>query len=137
MAWDDALGERAATLSRRAPQTRAPPLTGTTADTVRATDLNKDYTTPIRTRAEQLITRRLAACVTLMPVQSCYRWQGKIERAQEVQLLIKTSSQHLEQLLSVLEQLHSYDTPEILQLAADAGAAYAAWALDALSPDDP
>ena len=87
--------------------------------------------------AEQLITRRLAACVTLMPVQSCYRWQGKIERAQEVQLLIKTSSQHLEQLLSVLEQPHSYDTPEILQLAAQAGAAYAAWALDALSPDDP
>nr|WP_186538187.1 divalent-cation tolerance protein CutA [Synechococcus sp. BIOS-E4-1] len=87
--------------------------------------------------AEQLITRRLAACVSLMPVQSCYRWQGEIERSQEVQLLIKTSSQRLEQLLSALEELHSYDTPEILQLVAQAGAAYAAWALDALSPDAP
>lgn len=85
--------------------------------------------------AEQLITRRLAACITSMPVQSCYRWQGKIERAQEVQLLIKTSSDRLEELLSALEALHSYDTPEILQMAAQAGAAYAAWALDALSPD--
>ena len=85
--------------------------------------------------AEQLITRRLAACITLMPVQSCYRWQGKIERAQEVQLLIKTSSDRLEELLSALEALHSYDTPEILQMAAQAGAAYAAWALGALSPD--
>ena len=85
--------------------------------------------------AEQLITRRLAACITLMPVQSCYRWQGEIERAQEVQLLIKTSSDRLEELLSALQVLHSYDTPEILHMAAQAGAAYAAWALDALSPD--
>ena len=85
--------------------------------------------------AEQLITRRLAACITSMPVQSCYRWQGKIERAQEVQLLIKTSSDRLEELLSALEALHSYDTPEILLMAAQAGAAYAAWALGALSPD--
>ena len=85
--------------------------------------------------AEQLIKGRLAACVTLMPVQSCYRWQGEIERAQEVQLIIKTSPQRLEQLLASLEASHSYDTPEILHLAAQAGAAYGAWALDALSSD--
>ena len=87
--------------------------------------------------AEQLITRRLAACITLMPVQSCYLWQGGVERSQEVQLLIKTCPQRLEQLLSALEALHSYDTPEILHMAAQAGTAYAAWALDALSPDAP
>ena len=86
--------------------------------------------------AEQLLTRRLAACVSLMPVQSCYRWKGEIERSQEVQLIIKTSSQRLEQLLASLEAIHSYDTPEILHLAARAGAAYGAWALDALSSDD-
>ncbi len=85
--------------------------------------------------AEQLIKGRLAACVTLMPVQSCYRWQGEIERAQEVQLIIKTSPQRLEQLLASLEASHSYDTPEILHLAAQAGAAYGAWALEALSSD--
>ena len=87
--------------------------------------------------AEQLITRRLAACVTLMPVQSCYRWKGAIKRSQEVQLLIKTSPQCLEQLLSALEELHSYDTPEILHMAAQAGMAYAAWVLDGLSSDAP
>ena len=85
--------------------------------------------------AEQLIKRRLAACITLMPVQSIYRWQGEIERSEEVQLLIKTSSQGLEELLAALEALHSYDTPEILHMAAEAGAAYGAWALGALSPD--
>ena len=85
--------------------------------------------------AEQLIKRRLAACITLMPVQSIYRWQGEIERSEEVQLLIKTSSQGLEELLAALEALHSYDTPEILHMAAQAGDAYGAWALGALSPD--
>ena len=105
-----------------------------------STDLRVVLTTeadPIKADvlAEQLITRRLAACITLMPVQSCYRWQGEIERAQEVQLLIKTSSHRLEELLSALEELHSYETPEILHMAAQAGAAYAAWALDVLSPD--
>jgi periplasmic divalent cation tolerance protein len=85
--------------------------------------------------AEQLITGRLAACVTLMPVQSCYRWHGEIEHSQEVQLIIKTSPQRLERLLASLEASHSYDTPEILQLSAQAGAAYGAWALDALSSD--
>ena len=85
--------------------------------------------------AEKLIIRRLAACITWMPVQSSYRWHGKIERGQEVQLLIKTSSDRLEELLSALQAMHSYDTPEILQLTAQAGAAYAVWALGALSPD--
>ena len=85
--------------------------------------------------AEQLIKRRLAACITLMPVQSIYRWQGEIERSEEVQLLIKTSSQGLEELLAALEALHSYDTPEILHMAVQAGDAYGAWALGALSPD--
>ncbi len=85
--------------------------------------------------AETLIERRLAACVSLMPVQSCYRWQGEIERSQEVQLLIKTSPHRLEELLAALQSLHSYDTPEILQMAAQAEAAYAAWALSALSSD--
>ena len=85
--------------------------------------------------AETLIERRLAACVSLMPVQSCYRWQGEIERSQEVQLLIKTSPHRLEELLAALQSLHSYDTPEILHLAAQAGAAYATWALSALSSD--
>ena len=85
--------------------------------------------------AEQLIKRRLAACITLMPVQSIYRWQGEIERSEEVQLLIKTSSQGLEELLAALEALHSYDTPEILHMVAQAGDAYGAWALGALSPD--
>ena len=85
--------------------------------------------------ADQLINRRLAACVSLMSVCSRYRWQGVIERSEEVQLLIKTSDQRLEDLLAALMDLHSYDTPEILHWSAQAESAYASWAQEMISSD--
>ena len=64
--------------------------------------------------AEQLISRELAACVSFQAIQSCYRWEGRVERADEVQLLIKTTAPGLNALLGVIEALHSYDNPENL-----------------------
>ena len=86
--------------------------------------------------ADQLIKRRLAACVSLTSVCSRYRWQGVTERSEEVQLLIKTSDQRLDDLLAALTDLHSYDTPEILHWSAQAEPAYAAWAQEMISSDD-
>ena len=85
--------------------------------------------------AQQLLEQRLAACVSLMPLRSRYRWRGAIERAEEVQLLIKTCPERLQDLLSALKSLHSYDTPEILHWSAQASSGYAAWATAALSSD--
>ena len=85
--------------------------------------------------AQQLLEQRLAACVSLMPLRSRYRWRGAIERAEEVQLLIKTCPERLQDLLSALKSLHSYDTPEILHWSVQAGSGYAAWATAALSSD--
>ena len=85
--------------------------------------------------AQQLLEQRLAACVSLMPLRSHYRWRGAIECAEEVQLLIKTCPERLQDLLSTLEILHSYDTPEILHWSAQAGSGYSAWATAALSSD--
>lgn len=85
--------------------------------------------------AQQLLEQRLAACVSLMPLRSRYRWRGAIERAEEVQLLIKTCPERLQDLLLVLERLHSYDTPEILHWSVQAGSGYAAWATAELSSD--
>ena len=45
--------------------------------------------------------------------QSCYLWEGRVERAHEVQLLIKTTAPGLNALLGVIEALLSYNTPEI------------------------
>lgn len=72
--------------------------------------------------AEALLNNELAACVNLIPaVTSIYRWQGKIERAAEVQLVIKTKSDLLEKAYQVVTQQHSYDTPEWLVLEVSDG----------------
>ena len=62
--------------------------------------------------AEALLERHLVACVSIHPVQSFYRWEGALQASHEVQLLMKTSAQHLAALRSAVSELHSYDTPE-------------------------
>jgi len=79
--------------------------------------------------ARELVGRRVAACVSRLPgLLSVYQWQGKIEEAAEVLLLIKTSQERLAALEAALRELHSYDVPEFLVLPVEAGsAAYLEW----------
>jgi periplasmic divalent cation tolerance protein len=87
--------------------------------------------------AEALLARRLAACVALNPVRSLYRWQGELQRSEEVQLLIKSDPSRLEALAAAVHQLHSYSTPEWIHWLAGCSAAYASWLVGScgLSPD--
>jgi periplasmic divalent cation tolerance protein len=72
--------------------------------------------------AHRLIELQLAACVNILPgVQSIYRWQGSIESAAEVLLLIKTRSAHCQAVQSTIESLHSYEVPEFLVLPVSGG----------------
>ncbi len=79
--------------------------------------------------ARSLVEERLAACATLVPsVRSIYRWEGKVEDAQETLLLIKTGTEQLAALEARLHTLHSYQTPEFLVIEPTAGSiAYLAW----------
>ena len=79
--------------------------------------------------ARTLIESRLAACVNLLPaVQSMYRWQGQIEEATEITLLIKTTSQHYDSVQQAIVKLHPYDVPEIIATPIVAGyAPYLQW----------
>ena len=77
--------------------------------------------------AQHLLERRLAACVALRPLTSLYWWQGRVERSQEVQLLIKARPEQLAELEAAVLTLHSYDTPQWLHWRADSSAAYGAW----------
>ncbi|MBN8799666.1 MAG: divalent-cation tolerance protein CutA [Stenotrophomonas nitritireducens] len=79
--------------------------------------------------ARLLVERRLAACVNLLPpMQSVYRWQGQVEQAEELQLLIKTTADRLEALTAALLQHHPYELPEILAVSPSAGLpAYLDW----------
>lgn len=67
--------------------------------------------------ARDLVESKLAACVNVLPsVQSIYRWQGEVETAQEILLLIKTTSDRFPELQRRIIHLHSYETPEIIAL---------------------
>jgi periplasmic divalent cation tolerance protein len=86
--------------------------------------------------ARELLERRLVACASLHPVVSLYRWQGRLERSEEVQLLLKTTPGQLEDLRRALGELHSYDTPEWIHWPAASDGPYGRWLLEqlALSP---
>ena len=81
--------------------------------------------------AEALIERRLAACVALLPgIESIYRWEGKVERTAEVQLLIKAASSGLAEVERCVLELHPYTTPEFISIPAGyANARYLQWVL--------
>ena len=72
--------------------------------------------------AEALISGHLAACVNLLaPCTSVYRWQGKIETAQEIPLLIKTLASHYSKVEATIRQHHPYELPEIIAVPISAG----------------
>ena len=79
--------------------------------------------------AEALIDERLAACVNILgKIRSVYRWQGKIERADEVAMIAKTTEALFETLAARVRALHSYDTPAIVAWPIVAGdAVYLDW----------
>ena len=76
-----------------------------------------------------MVEERLAACINILPgVESIYRWDGKIETAEEVAAIFKTTHDRSDALVARIAALHSYDVPAVV--AWPIGAAhpdYAAW----------
>jgi periplasmic divalent cation tolerance protein len=85
--------------------------------------------------AKALIEERLAACVNVLPpMRSVYRWEGKVEQADELQLVIKTSAARMEAVKSRLANLHPYDVPEVLVVPVSDGAhTYLNWIVSSTS----
>ena len=88
--------------------------------------------------ANALVEQHLAACVSVLPaVESVYRWQEKIESANEALLLIKTTSDRFRPIQEKILELHSYDTPEIIALPVVAGLEkYLRWLGEQVSSPD-
>jgi periplasmic divalent cation tolerance protein len=85
--------------------------------------------------AHALVERRLAACVNIVPrVQSVYRWEGKVESAEEFLLVIKTTRAREEQVKTTIRELHSYQLPECVAIAIDRGSPeYLQWIADSVT----
>lgn len=79
--------------------------------------------------ARHLVDARLAACVNILPAcHSIYRWQGKVEAADEVLLIIKTSKTRQLALEQLICNMHPYELPELLYVPIAGGLnAYIQW----------
>lgn len=79
--------------------------------------------------AAALVGESLAACVNVLgPIRSIYRWQGEICRDDEHLLMIKTTRARYAALEARVLALHSYETPEVIALPVEQGAAaYLDW----------
>lgn len=104
------------------------------ADSVRIVLTTASSLDEARRLAHALVERRLAACVNIVPnLTSIYRWQGAVEEAAEALLVIKTTADRLSRLETAVRELHSYEIPELLALAVEAGShAYLGWLLDSM-----
>jgi periplasmic divalent cation tolerance protein len=85
--------------------------------------------------ARALVEERLAACVNLLPpMESVFRWDGKVDRESERQLLIKTTRDRVAALWERIRELHPYDVPEFIVLPiVDGNAAYLKWIAESTS----
>ncbi|MBG1240373.1 divalent-cation tolerance protein CutA [Nostoc sp. NZL] len=80
------------------------------------------------TIANALVEAKLAACVSLLPIHSIYRWQGELHKEQEWQLLIKTDLAQFPAMEAKIKELHTYEVPEIIALPIVASSkAYLQW----------
>lgn len=82
-----------------------------------------------RQLAAALIEERLAACVNILaPCRSVYRWEGEIEEAEEVPLLVKTTVERYPALEAAVRARHPYELPEIIAVPVEHGLpAYLDW----------
>lgn len=97
-------------------------------------------TTDSQEEAEKICTAvvagRVAACAQITaPIRSTYWWEGKIETAVELMILMKTTSERLDELVEVVRANHSYDTPEIVAVPITGGLAdYLTWITTETTP---
>ncbi|WP_066592948.1 divalent-cation tolerance protein CutA [Sphingomonas pruni] len=80
--------------------------------------------------ARKLLEERLAACTSLMPVTSIYRWQDVTQEAAETVMTAKTTIELASQVAARIGQLHSYDLPVIERWPVAVDEAVAAWVRD-------
>ena len=70
----------------------------------------------------ELVDEELAACGNIVPgVVSIYRWQGEVERAGEVLIVLKTTRARAGDVIARVPALHPYDVPEVLVVPVSGG----------------
>lgn len=94
--------------------------------------------TGARQAAATAVGERLAACAQVAgPIESIYRWDGKIESAKEWYVHFKTTAARAPDLRSRLREIHPYDTPEVIVVPiVDGDPAYLRWIEASVAPEE-
>ena len=84
--------------------------------------------------ASMLVEHKLAACCNLIPgLTSIYEWQGKVEKDEELLLMIKSTQIALPELTKAVQQAHSYDECEVIAVPIVGGSkSYIDWVADSV-----
>jgi periplasmic divalent cation tolerance protein len=85
--------------------------------------------------ARAAVEAKFAACVNVVinPVESIYRWKGKVEISREYLLVMKSTAKRLPDLERMVRSMHSYDVPEFLVLPVVSGSHdYLGWLIESL-----
>lgn len=84
----------------------------------------------------ELVERKLAACANIgRSVQSIYRWEGKVEEANETLVFFKTTRSRFDEFAQALRSMHPYELPEIIAVRIDDGfAPYLEWVASSCAP---
>jgi periplasmic divalent cation tolerance protein len=83
---------------------------------------------------DALLGKRLIACANIFPVESKYRWKGKIERSPEAASIVKARRRDWDALKAEVERLHPYEVPDITRFDAEANPGYEAWLMAETRP---
>ncbi|GBC74201.1 Divalent-cation tolerance protein CutA [archaeon HR05] len=84
--------------------------------------------------ARGAVDSRLAACVNIAKIRSIYRWEGKVEDAEEYLALFKTTEDSLPRLKEFISSTHPYKVPEMVSIAMDSvSERYMAWMVESIS----
>lgn len=82
-------------------------------------------TGPTRKEAEKIanvfIEEKLATCVNIFPVESIYKWRGKIEKTKEFGMLVKTKTKLTKEIIKKVKEIHPYKTPCLISLLIESG----------------
>lgn len=86
--------------------------------------------------AQLLVESKAAACVNIIDqITSIYRWQGKVERAAECVLLIKTRRELASAVEKLIKEASSYECPEVVVIPIESGSPqYLTWLSESTNP---